>query len=52
MREYTQKDLGEEMSTTRDEISNYEPGRITVPLDKLYEISEASISITDLLMMR
>ncbi len=51
MREYTQKDLVEKMSTTRDEISNYEQGRTAVPLDKLYEMAEAlSINITDLLI--
>ncbi|MCA7011007.1 WO male-killing family protein Wmk [Wolbachia endosymbiont of Tribolium confusum] len=50
LREYTQKDLGEKMSTTRDEISNYEQGRTSVPLDKLYVIAEAlSINIMDLL---
>lgn len=51
VREYTQKDLGEKMSTTRHEISNYEQGRTAVPLDKLYEMAEAlSINITDLLI--
>ncbi|WP_341815971.1 helix-turn-helix transcriptional regulator [Wolbachia endosymbiont (group B) of Idaea biselata] len=51
MREYTQKDLGEKMSTTRHEISNYEQGRTAVPLDKLYEVAEVlSINITDLLI--
>ncbi|WP_341817569.1 helix-turn-helix transcriptional regulator [Wolbachia endosymbiont (group A) of Pherbina coryleti] len=51
VREYTQKDLGEKMNTTRDEISNYEQGRTAVPLDKLYEMAEAlSINITDLLI--
>ncbi len=51
VREYTQKDLAEKMSTTRDEISNYEQGRTSVPLDKLYEMAEAlSINITDLLI--
>ncbi|WP_406846508.1 WO male-killing family protein Wmk [Wolbachia endosymbiont (group B) of Ischnura elegans] len=51
MREYTQKDLGEKMSTTRHEVSNYEQGRTAVPLDKLYEMAEAlSINITDLLI--
>ncbi|MCA7010959.1 WO male-killing family protein Wmk [Wolbachia endosymbiont of Tribolium confusum] len=50
VREYTQKDLAERMSTTRDEISNYEQGRVATPLGKLYEIAETlSISITDLL---
>ncbi|MBA8752763.1 helix-turn-helix domain-containing protein [Wolbachia endosymbiont of Drosophila innubila] len=50
VREYTQKDLAEKMNTTRDEISNYEQGRVATPLGKLYEIAEAlSISITDLL---
>ncbi|MFV0948623.1 WO male-killing family protein Wmk [Wolbachia endosymbiont of Nasonia giraulti] len=51
VREYTQKDLVEKMSTTRDEISNYEQGRTAVSLDKLYEMAEAlSINITDLLI--
>ncbi|WP_425384416.1 WO male-killing family protein Wmk [Wolbachia endosymbiont (group B) of Eupithecia inturbata] len=51
VREYTQKDLGEKMSTTRHEVSNYEQGRTAVPLDKLYEMAEAlSINITDLLI--
>ncbi|WCR59743.1 MAG: hypothetical protein PG978_001191 [Wolbachia endosymbiont of Ctenocephalides felis wCfeF] len=51
VREYTQKDLAEKMSTTRHEISNYEQGRTAVPLDKLYEMAEAlSINITDLLI--
>ncbi len=51
VREYTQKDLAEKMSITRDEISNYEQGRTAVPLDKLYEMAEAlSINITDLLI--
>ncbi|WP_038537028.1 MULTISPECIES: WO male-killing family protein Wmk [unclassified Wolbachia] len=51
VREYTQKDLAEKMSTTRDEISNYEQGRVATPLGKLYEIAETlSISITDLLI--
>ncbi|BET37175.1 MULTISPECIES: helix-turn-helix domain-containing protein [Wolbachia] len=51
VREYTQKDLAKKMSTTRDEISNYEQGRVAVPLDKLYAIAETlSISITDLLI--
>ncbi|WP_265029748.1 WO male-killing family protein Wmk [Wolbachia endosymbiont (group A) of Philonthus cognatus] len=51
VREYTQKDLAEKMDTTRDEISNYEQGRVAVPLDKLYAIAETlSISITDLLI--
>ncbi|WP_264337376.1 WO male-killing family protein Wmk [Wolbachia endosymbiont (group B) of Dolichovespula media] len=51
VREYIQKDLGEKMSTTRHEISNYEQGRTAVPLDKLYEMAEAlSINITDLLI--
>ncbi|WP_353272725.1 helix-turn-helix domain-containing protein [Wolbachia endosymbiont (group A) of Urophora cardui] len=51
VREYTQKDLAEKMSTTRHEISNYEQGRTAVPLDKLYEMVEAlSINITDLLI--
>ncbi|WP_264704438.1 WO male-killing family protein Wmk [Wolbachia endosymbiont (group B) of Apotomis betuletana] len=51
VREYTQKDLAEKMSTTRDEISNYEQGRTAVPLDKLYKMAEAlSINITDLLI--
>ncbi|WP_425386455.1 WO male-killing family protein Wmk [Wolbachia endosymbiont (group A) of Barypeithes pellucidus] len=51
MREYTQKDLAEKMSTTRHEVSNYEQGRTAVPLDKLYEMAEAlSINITDLLI--
>ncbi|QJT94781.1 helix-turn-helix domain-containing protein [Wolbachia endosymbiont of Diaphorina citri] len=50
VREYTQKDLAEKMDTTRDEISNYEQGRVATPLGKLYEIAETlSISITDLL---
>ncbi len=50
VREYTKKDLAEKMSTTRDEISNYEQGRVAVPLDKLYEIAKAlSINIIDLL---
>ncbi|WP_425386576.1 WO male-killing family protein Wmk [Wolbachia endosymbiont (group A) of Barypeithes pellucidus] len=50
VREYTQKDLAEKMSTTRDEISNYEQGRVAVPLDKVYEIAKAlSINIMDLL---
>ncbi|WP_395460202.1 helix-turn-helix domain-containing protein [Wolbachia endosymbiont (group B) of Myelois circumvoluta] len=50
VREYTQKDLAEKMDTTRDEISNYEQGRVAVPLDKLYEIAKAlSINIMDLL---
>ncbi len=50
MREYTQKDLAEKMSTTRDEISNYEQGRVATPLGKLYEIAEVlSINIMDLL---
>ncbi|XCA36066.1 MAG: helix-turn-helix transcriptional regulator [Wolbachia endosymbiont of Armadillidium vulgare] len=51
VREYTQKDLAEKMNTTRHEISNYEQGRTSVPLDKLYEMAEAlSINITDLLI--
>ncbi|WP_210437478.1 WO male-killing family protein Wmk [Wolbachia endosymbiont of Drosophila auraria] len=51
VREYTQKDLAEKMSTTRDEISNYEQGRVAIPLEKLYAIAETlSISITDLLI--
>ncbi|WP_264339198.1 WO male-killing family protein Wmk [Wolbachia endosymbiont (group A) of Cydia splendana] len=50
VRECTQKDLAEKMTTTRDEISNYEQGRVAVPLDKLYEMAEAlSINIVDLL---
>ncbi|XCA36130.1 MAG: helix-turn-helix transcriptional regulator [Wolbachia endosymbiont of Armadillidium vulgare] len=50
VREYTQKDLAEKMSTTRDEISNYEQGRTSVPLDKLYGIAKVlSINIMDLL---
>ena len=49
VREYTQKDLAEKMNTTRHEISNYEQGRTSVPLDKLYEMTEKlSINITDL----
>ncbi|WP_353280191.1 helix-turn-helix domain-containing protein [Wolbachia endosymbiont (group B) of Silvanus unidentatus] len=51
VREYTQKDLAERMSTTRDEISNYEQGRVAIPLEKLYAIAETlSINITDLLI--
>ncbi|WP_265029698.1 WO male-killing family protein Wmk [Wolbachia endosymbiont (group A) of Philonthus cognatus] len=51
VREYTQKDLAEKMSTTRNEISNYEQGRVAIPLEKLYAIAETlSISITDLLI--
>ncbi|WP_265042184.1 WO male-killing family protein Wmk [Wolbachia endosymbiont (group B) of Melanostoma mellinum] len=51
VRECTQKDLAEKMTTTRDEISNYEQGRTAVSLDKLYEMAEAlSINITDLLI--
>nr|WP_253309804.1 helix-turn-helix transcriptional regulator [Rickettsia endosymbiont of Ceutorhynchus assimilis] len=51
VREYIQKDLAEKMSTTRDEISNYEQGRVAIPLEKLYAIAETlSISITDLLI--
>ncbi|OJH31433.1 HTH-type transcriptional regulator ImmR [Wolbachia endosymbiont of Armadillidium vulgare] len=51
VREYAQKDLAEKMNTTRHEISNYEQGRTSVPLDKLYEMAEAlSINITDLLI--
>ncbi len=51
VREYTQKDLGEKMNTTRDEISNYEQGRTAVPLDKVYEMAEVlSINIADLLI--
>ncbi len=51
VREYTQKDLAEKMTTTRDEISNYEQGRVAIPLEKLYAIAETlSISITDLLI--
>ncbi|MBR9984263.1 MAG: helix-turn-helix domain-containing protein [Wolbachia endosymbiont of Homalodisca vitripennis] len=51
LREYTQKDLAEKMDTTRDEISNYEQGRVAIPLEKLYSIAETlSISITDLLI--
>ncbi|WP_265021880.1 WO male-killing family protein Wmk [Wolbachia endosymbiont (group A) of Icerya purchasi] len=51
VREYTQKDLAEKMNTTRDEISNYEQGRVAVPLDKLYGIAKTLlISITDLLI--
>ncbi|QGT16107.1 XRE family transcriptional regulator [Wolbachia pipientis] len=51
VREYTQKDLAEKMNTTRHEISNYEQGRTSVPLDKLYEMTEKlSINITDLLI--
>ena len=50
VREYTQEDLAENMSTTRHEISNYEQGRVAIPLGKLYEVAEAlSIDITDLL---
>ncbi|WP_353279035.1 helix-turn-helix domain-containing protein [Wolbachia endosymbiont (group B) of Longitarsus flavicornis] len=50
VRECTQKDLAEKMTTTRDEISNYEQGRVAVPLDKLYEMAEALlINIVDLL---
>ncbi|UXX40486.1 WO male-killing family protein Wmk [Wolbachia endosymbiont of Oryzaephilus surinamensis] len=50
VREYTQKDLAEKMSTTRDEISNYEQGRVATPLGKLYEIAGVlSINIMDLL---
>ncbi|WP_264376373.1 MULTISPECIES: WO male-killing family protein Wmk [unclassified Wolbachia] len=50
VREYTQKDLAKKMSTTRDEISNYEQGRTAVPLGRLYEIAKAlSINIMDLL---
>ncbi|WMT84063.1 helix-turn-helix transcriptional regulator [Wolbachia endosymbiont of Listronotus oregonensis] len=50
VREYTQKDLGEKMSTTRHEISNYEQGRTSIPLDKLYGIAKVlSINIMDLL---
>ena len=38
------------MGTTRHEISNYEQGRVAVPLDKLYGIAEVlSINIMDLL---
>uniref|UniRef100_A0A3B0J9H1 HTH cro/C1-type domain-containing protein n=1 Tax=Wolbachia endosymbiont of Aleurodicus floccissimus TaxID=2152762 RepID=A0A3B0J9H1_9RICK len=48
---YTQKDLAEKMDTTRDEISNYEQGRVAIPLEKLYAIAETlSINITDLLI--
>ncbi|MCA7010956.1 WO male-killing family protein Wmk [Wolbachia endosymbiont of Tribolium confusum] len=51
VRKYTQKDLAEKMVTTRDEISNYEQGRVAIPLEKLYAIAETlSISITDLLI--
>ncbi|WP_425383800.1 WO male-killing family protein Wmk [Wolbachia endosymbiont (group A) of Scoparia ambigualis] len=51
VRDYTQKDLAEKMNTTRHEISNYEQGRTSVPLDKLYEMTEKlSINITDLLI--
>ena len=50
VREYTQKDLAEKMSTTRHEISNYEQGRTAIPLDKLYGIAKVlSINIMDLL---
>ncbi|CAQ54347.1 Putative transcriptional regulator [Wolbachia endosymbiont wPip_Mol of Culex molestus] len=50
VRGYTQKDLAEKMSTTRDEISNYEQGRVAIPLEKLYAIAETlSINIMDLL---
>ncbi|WP_265035243.1 MULTISPECIES: WO male-killing family protein Wmk [unclassified Wolbachia] len=50
VREYTQKDLAEKMDTTRDEISNYEQGRVATPLRKLYEIAGVlSINIIDLL---
>ncbi|GKS79714.1 hypothetical protein wHmb_06000 [Wolbachia pipientis] len=39
------------MDTTRDKISNYEQGRVAIPLEKLYAIAETlSISITDLLI--
>ncbi len=49
-RKYTLKDLVEKMSTTRDEISNYEQGRVAIPLEKLYAIAETlSINIMDLL---
>ncbi|MBC6686129.1 helix-turn-helix domain-containing protein [Wolbachia pipientis] len=51
VRKYTQKDLAEKMVTTRDEISNYEQGRVAIPLGKLYEIAGVlSINITDLLI--
>ncbi|GFQ84663.1 helix-turn-helix domain-containing protein [Trichonephila clavata] len=51
VQEYTQEDLAKKMGTTRHEISNYEQGRVAVPLDKLYGIAETlSISITDLLI--
>ncbi|WP_265021558.1 WO male-killing family protein Wmk [Wolbachia endosymbiont (group A) of Icerya purchasi] len=51
VRKYTQKDLAEKMDTTRDEISNYEQGRVAIPLEKLYAIAGTlSISITDLLI--
>ncbi|UPA55703.1 helix-turn-helix domain-containing protein [Wolbachia pipientis] len=51
VREYTQEDLAKKMGTTRHEMSNYEQGRVAVPLDKLYGIAETlSISITDLLI--
>ncbi|WP_349967744.1 helix-turn-helix transcriptional regulator [Wolbachia endosymbiont of Armadillidium arcangelii] len=50
VREYAQKDLAEKMNTTRHEISNYEQGRTSVPLDKLYGIAKVlSINIMDLL---
>lgn len=50
VREYTQKDLAEKMNTTRDEISNYEQGRVATPLGKLYGIAEAlSVNVMDLL---
>jgi len=39
------------MNTTRDEISNYEQGRVAIPVEKLYAIAETlSINITDLLI--
>ncbi|WP_265039619.1 MULTISPECIES: WO male-killing family protein Wmk [unclassified Wolbachia] len=51
VKEYTQKDLGKKMNTTRHEISNYEQGRVATPLGKLYVIAETlSINITDLLI--
>lgn len=41
MRKYTQEDLANKIGTTPQKIHDYEQGKIAIPLERLYKITEA-----------
>ncbi|QDH18363.1 helix-turn-helix domain-containing protein [Wolbachia endosymbiont of Carposina sasakii] len=51
MRKYTQEDLANKIGTTPQKIHDYEQGKIAIPVERLYKITEAlSVNIAVLLL--